>query len=142
MNLSKWGNVTFNNDSTIAIVYKNNSYAIFKIKLFNGFNEVDYIISDKKFFSFIDKVKNPYDLYTFTRIINDNHIYEFINGNCVVKKIKINVKFLYKSHKSLAINEHFITMDIIKLELLIILWVLCLYLYMMLKQKNIFYWLI
>ena len=73
MQLSKRGNVNYNNDS-IAIVYKINSSAKFKIKLFNGYNKVYYIISDRILISFIDKIKNYY-LDTFTRILNDNQIY-------------------------------------------------------------------
>ncbi len=73
MQLSRWGNVNYNNDS-LAIVYKRNSSAKFKIKEFNGYNKVYYIISDRILISFIDKIKNYY-LYTFTSILNDNHIY-------------------------------------------------------------------
>ena len=107
MVLTTWGKVVYNNN--IATIYKNNSKVVYLVKIIEGQNEVKYTLHDQVLFTFVDTYISD---NKFERILNNNHIYIYIENNVVLKKIKRRVSFMKPAIKSITISDHFITMDL------------------------------
>ncbi len=92
MDLTTWGKVVYDKD--LATIYKNNSKVVYFVKILKGKNEVKSTLHDKVLFTFVD---NYISDNKFERILNNNHIYIYIENNVVLKKIKRRVSFMKPS---------------------------------------------
>lgn len=111
MDITTWGDYHMNESCKEAIVYKKYSHAEYHVKLEDQSTTVDIKVGDRKLITFIDTMKDPQDLSTFTRTIN-NQTYYFCRGELLLKKIEKEVHFL--SNKT-PDNHNFlkiITMDL------------------------------
>jgi hypothetical protein len=112
MDFTTWGNTYFTEDYSNAIVFDVNSNKKYYIKLYGNYQEVELKIKYITILKFKDVMNNKGDLTTFTRIINNNQEYRFINGQLLIKKIKRKVDYLKPINKNINIFNNFITMDL------------------------------
>jgi hypothetical protein len=111
MDLTLWGKINYETD-TFVIVEALNSKAKYYINIFEHHLEVDYMLGDKKLFSFKDiKEKNESNLNTFKRYLK-NDIYYFENSILILHKSKKKSRFLSPLKKVKFMNTHIITMDL------------------------------
>jgi hypothetical protein len=111
MELTTWGEYLLTSACTSARVYKPNSKAIYHIKLFDTYQEVELKSDDKTLLTFKDIMLDPGNLTSFKRIIRDQE-YLFENGIILLKKFKRKTSFLSKINKSTHRSSKFITMDL------------------------------
>jgi hypothetical protein len=139
MDLTDWGETTFFDDYSKAIVFKSKSKLEYHVSLFNDhlIAEVKYDektlftftdtrsssqLFEKDYPSFMDRVSDLNDLSTFTRKLEVHSClkketkrtlnYIYIKGKCVLKTISRNCKYLKPSLEATYRSHKFLTMDI------------------------------
>jgi hypothetical protein len=110
MDLFQWGNVSFNNDYSNAMVTTNSS--IFYNVTLDGMKSIVHVFSKSKLlFTFTDFLFNTSDLSSFKRVVNKQE-FIFHNGINILKTIKRDCKFIKKILPSQYRSQNLITMDL------------------------------
>jgi hypothetical protein len=97
MDFTKWGEYEIVNNH--AIVKKQNSTAIYDIKMYETHNQIALMSDDKILISFKDIKQDHNKLDCFIREL-EKHEYHFYNGKVILKKIIRYPKFLKQIQKS------------------------------------------
>jgi hypothetical protein len=110
MNYTEWGEIISESENLI-LVKKRNSNAIYNITVNEKEILVKLILNNRILLEFTDKVINNGNLNSFVRTIK-NQEYIFLDGNCILKKIKKECKFLKKIQAQGFISKKYVTMDL------------------------------
>ena len=113
MDFTKWGTIIFESDR-FALVKKISSKSIYHINIFDRELKVDLKFKDKTILEFTDKIlagAEKGNLNSFTRTIK-NQEYIFIDGNCILKKIKKETEYLKPIIPQGFFSKKFLTMDL------------------------------
>jgi hypothetical protein len=112
MDLTMWGECSFNKDYKKVIIKKPKSHNRYEVNIFDDYYNVNYInISGEVQFTFTDRLILRNDLNSFVRKIN-NHTYTFENNILITKELKRKVDFIKKGDESYYITKKFLTLDI------------------------------
>jgi len=110
LDFTKWGDTTFYDDFTKAIVYKLNSDIIYDITINSDHTLIDLKINNNIVLTFKDVMIDNNDLSNFKRITKD-HEYIFDNSKIVFKKITRKVNFIKPIKPSINLNTNYLVMD-------------------------------
>jgi hypothetical protein len=120
MDYSEWGEIISESENLI-LVKKRNSNAIYNITLDSVGKQAPKVrirvkllllrSPNRILLEFTDEILNNGNLNSFIRTIK-NQEYIFVDGNCILKKIKKECKFLTKIQAQAFISQKYVTMDL------------------------------
>jgi DNA polymerase family B len=146
---TKWGEIilkefnSLTNDFNKIIIKptKKDCTALYHVTLFDDYNFVEYKVNDTVILKFTDQILDKNNLNTFRRTVDDKKIFDFVNGEVVLKRKKTSLFKIEKLKEEKSFNNKIITMDIetmtIKGEL--IPYCVCIYNIKNKKEKISFY---
>ena len=109
MDFMSWGNA-YSKDSSNWIVY--DSDKVYKISLFDDYQIVELEVEGKTILKFKDVKHLSDEMDTFTRFIEDNHEYRYLNGKIVLELYNQKVDYMLNTIRSIYLTDDFLTMKI------------------------------
>ena len=111
MDITTWGKASFNEDYTICNITDLNLKYEYVVKLFKDYQIVNLMVNGKVILTFVDQMKEKYNLDSFTRIIKSQK-YEYLNKEIVIKQNVCKVDFMTKIKRDIFKNNKFLTLDL------------------------------